>query len=493
MPSNTVPKAHDIGWRFDNSYAELPYHFYTKLHPSKALNPRMVISNHVLAKTLGLDLKSLTDDELAQYFSGNTLPVGATPLAQAYAGHQFGHFTYLGDGRAHLIGEHITPNGKRVDIQLKGSGQTPYARRGDGRAALGPMLREYIISEAMHALGIPTTRSLAVVTTGEPVYRETVLQGAILTRVASSHLRVGTFEYLAAREDVEGLKQLADYAIQRHYPEIVDSDSPYLALLEVMMHRQINLITEWMRVGFIHGVMNTDNMTISGETIDYGPCAFMDSYDPSTVFSSIDHAGRYAYANQPHIAQWNIARFAEALLPLLHDNIQEAVTIAENTLQSFGNIMQQAWLGMMRRKLGLLNEEKDDVHLVSDLLKWMQQHSADYTNTFHDLTHEGFPRGALYQDSVFAAWYDQWQQRLTRNAKPLSFSIALMRENNPVLIARNHQVELALKAAEEDSDFSAFHELLKVLSAPYDAKREYTAFTQPPPPSERVYQTFCGT
>lgn len=493
MPSSTAMKHQDIGWHFDNTYAQLPDHFYTKLHPVPVHEPRLVIVNNALAEELGLNLKASSEDELAQLFSGNQLPEGAEPLAQAYAGHQFGHFTYLGDGRAHLIGEHLTPDGKRVDIQFKGSGQTPYARRGDGRAALGPMLREYIISEAMHALGIPTTRSLAIATTGESVYRETVLQGAILTRVASSHLRVGTFEYLAAQEDKAGLKQLTDYAIQRHYPEIIDSDTPYLELLKAVMACQIKLITEWLRVGFIHGVMNTDNMAVSCQTIDYGPCAFMDNYDPNTVFSSIDHMGRYAYANQPRIAQWNLARFAEAILPLLHENIEKAAAMAEEAIQSFKALFQQEWLAMMRRKLGLFGEEKEDREFITGLLQWMQRSHADYTNTFRDLMDEHFPEEPHYQDQEFKHWYDRWQQRLEHNTNPFPSSLCLMGATNPVVIPRNHRVEAALNAVEQNADFSKLHELLDVLSEPYKDKEKYTEFKNPPAPKERVYQTFCGT
>lgn len=482
-----------MGWNFDNSYARLPEHFYTRVAPLQARKPRVVMINHALANELGLTLDNYPEKALAQLFSGNRLPKESEPLAQAYAGHQFGHFTVLGDGRAHLIGEHVTPEGKRIDIQLKGSGRTPYGRRGDGRAALGPMLREYIISEAMHALGVPSTRSLAVVTTGEPVYRETILQGAVLTRIASSHLRIGTFEYLAAQNDVEGLQRLADYTIGRHYPEIKASDQPYLDLIKAVMERQIALIVNWLRIGFIHGVMNTDNMTLSGETIDYGPCAFMDTYDPQTVFSSIDQMRRYAYANQPHIAQWNLARFAETLLPLLHKDTKQATGLAEDTIQSFNAPFQNAWLAMMRRKLGLTREEKEDAQLIGDLLQWMQYHHCDYTNTFYNLISENMPDGEHYRSEEFCGWWQRWQKRLQQNSEPLQSSFRLMRANNPAVIPRNHKVEEALSSAEEHSDPDKLQTLLQVLLEPYSAKQALPEFCLPPKPEERVYQTFCGT
>ena len=390
-----------MGWQFDNSYARLSKHLHTRINPVPVKSPQLVVLNESLAHSLGLQLEEFSQDELAQLFSGNVLPKGAAPLAQAYAGHQFGNFTILGDGRAHLIGEHLAQEGKRFDIQLKGSGQTPYSRRGDGRAALGPMLREYIISEAMHALGIPTTRSLAVVTTGETVMRDNLLPGAILTRVASSHIRVGTFEYALHTADKQSLKLLADYTIGRHFPHITGSDNPYLNLLSAVMDRQITLVTGWLRVGFIHGVMNTDNMAISGETIDYGPCAFMDSYDPATVFSSIDRMGRYSYANQPPITRWNLARLADTLLPLIHDDLKQAIAMAEDILQLFDTKFQQQWLGMMRGKLGLYKEKKEDEKLIADLLQWMQSTSADYTNTFCDLISNKIPEGEIYQAEVF--------------------------------------------------------------------------------------------
>lgn len=483
----------NAGWNFDNSYAALPECFFTRIDPSKTHDPRILIVNYALAHEMGLSFKKCSDRELADLFSGNRLPKGSEPLSQAYAGHQFGHFTMLGDGRAHLIGEHTTPNGARFDIQYKGSGKTPYSRRGDGRAALGPMLREYIISEAMNSLRIPTTRSLAVVTTGESVYRETVQQGAILTRVANNHLRVGTFEYLAAKQDIYGLKKLADYAIWRNYPELKESDTAYLDLIKSVMERQISLIVGWLRIGFIHGVMNTDNMAISGETIDYGPCAFMDEYNPQAVFSSIDHMGRYAYGNQPHIAHWNLTRFAECLLPLLHDNAEHATALAENLIQSFDTRFQKTWLAMMRCKLGLFGEDSDDIRLINDLLKWMQQHQTDHTNTFRDLTSESRPKNGLYNTEDFQSWWSRWQARLKRNKKPLKSSLSLMQKNNPAVIPRNHKVEEVLSAAEEQSDLSKLHMLLDVLADPYSDKSNFSEFCHPPKPGERVHQTFCGT
>jgi uncharacterized protein YdiU (UPF0061 family) len=480
-----------VGWRFDPSYQRLPGIFYTQCLPLPVRAPSVVVLNHAFAQSIGLDLSVLASEHAAQLFAGNTLPAESQPLAQAYAGHQFGHFTMLGDGRAHLLGEHITPDSKRFDVQFKGSGPTPYSRRGDGRAALGPMVREYIISEAMHALGIPTTRSLAVVTTGEPVLRDGLLQGAILTRVASSHLRVGTFEFIAAHEDVPALKQLADHAIARHYPELQESAQPYHALLEAVLQRQAALVASWMQVGFIHGVMNTDNMAISGETIDYGPCAFMDRYDPNTVFSSIDRHGRYAYANQPIIAQWNLARFAETLVPLLHEDMNQAVEIAEASIERFGAWFQHAWLCSMRKKLGLFGEEADDLALAQSLLAWMQKQNADYTNTFRDLCGE-LPNHDIYQDADFQAWHQQWMKRRARNNKPFQSSACLMRANNPAIIPRNHQVEAALEAAEQ-GELSKLTRLLAALAKPYEDLPEYAEFAAPPPAGAGAYQTFCGT
>lgn len=443
----------------------------------------MVIFNDALAHDLGLDA-SLA--ERADIFAGNTLPEGANPIAQAYAGHQYAHFTMLGDGRAILLGEQITPRGERFDIQLKGPGPTPFSRRGDGRAALGPMLREYIISEAMHALSIPTTRSLAVVTTGETVYRQEPLPGAVLTRVAASHIRVGTFEWAAARGERDLLRALADHTLQRHYPEMLATAQPYRAMLNAIIERQAALIAKWMHVGFIHGVMNTDNMALSGETIDYGPCAFMDTFDPSTVFSSIDQHGRYAYGNQPQIAQWNLARLAEALLPLLHDDEQAAVEIANEAIHGFKPRFQYHWLAGMRAKLGLFNTEAEDTELIQTLLEWMRSTSADFTNTFRSLATE------QSKGSAFQEWQAQWTARRARQPQSTEESVQLMRASNPAVIPRNHQVEAALDAASQHGDLSVMHRLLDVLTMPYDDPQDL-AYTLPPADGARGYRTFCGT
>ncbi|WP_297324428.1 protein adenylyltransferase SelO [Nitrosomonas sp.] len=493
IKTNTKSADDRIGWRFDNSYARLPKSFYVQLLPVPVRAPRIAVLNHALAESLGLDLHALSEEEAALLFAGNVLPDSAHPIAQAYAGHQFGNFTMLGDGRAILLGEHLTPAGERFDIQLKGSGQTPFSRRGDGRAALAPMLREYIISEAMHAFNIPTTRSLAVVTTGESVIRETMLPGAILTRVAASHIRVGTFEYIAGTGDKEGVKTLADYVIQRHYPDLSSAENPYLALLKRVIERQASLVAKWLLVGFIHGVMNTDNMTISGETIDYGPCAFMDAYDPHTVFSSIDHHGRYGYRNQPHMAQWNLARFAETLLPLLHPVQAQAVALAEEAIHAFPDIHQTHWLNGMRKKLGLFTEETEDMQLIETLLTWMQAHQADYTNSFRALASETLPTDAVFHDAAFIAWHAHWQARLSRQSESRQSSLCLMQQHNPAIIPRNHRVEEALAAATEHGDYSPMQRLLAALTNPYADVPEYYDYRTPPAPSERVYQTFCGT
>ncbi|WP_244073604.1 YdiU family protein [Nitrosomonas sp. PY1] len=488
-----ILKNNAVKWHFDNSYARLPDYFFARLSPIPVQSPQVVILNINLAKSLGLDVEALLMPESAFLFAGNVLPDGAQPIAQAYAGHQFGHFTMLGDGRAILLGEHVTPAGDRFDIQLKGSGQTPFSRRGDGRAALAPMLREYIISEAMHALGIPSTRSLAVVTTGEQVMREVLLPGAILTRVATSHIRVGTFEYAASQRDTDAIKILADYTIQRHFPDLLDTENPYLLLLNRIIDSQAELIVKWLLVGFVHGVMNTDNMSISGETIDYGPCAFMDVYDPNTVFSSIDQYGRYRYSHQPQIAQWNLARLAETLLPLLDPLPERALTLAEEAIGAFPKIYQSYWMIGMRKKLGLLTEESIDTELITALLTWMQNHYADYTNTFRALSEEVLPNNAQFGDVEFKSWHTRWQERLTRQACPQSTPLELMKTNNPAIIPRNHRVEAALSAASEHGDYTLVHQLLAAIAKPYDDLTEFNDYRTPPASSERVYQTFCGT
>ena len=534
-PANTSTASSNddsFGWNLDNSYLQLPKVFYSTQKPTPVAEPALVVLNDALAKTLGLDPEALKTQAGAALLAGNRNPPGGSPLAQAYAGHQFGHFTMLGDGRAVLLGEQITPAGDRFDIQLKGAGQTPYSRRGDGRAALGPMLREYIISEAMHALGIPTTRSLAVVTTGEPVFRETRLQGAILTRVAASHLRVGTFEYTASRHTLEDLKALADYTIQRHFTESAAAENPCLELLKAVIKGQAALIARWQLVGFIHGVMNTDNMALSGETIDYGPCAFMDTYNPNTVFSSIDHQGRYAYGNQPSIGGWNLSRFAETLLPLIHPEPEQAVKLAQEALNTYSEKFQHHWLQGMRKKLGIIHAgdelikngagpsvttstssmDTPDQTLVNSLLNLMQQHKLDFTNTFLALirgledhlnipeSQQKNPGDNLQGETVFdqlnhpalQAWMVQWRERLEAQPQSLETSLDLMRRSNPAVIPRNHLVEAALKAAEEEQDLSKFHRLMTVLADPYSHTREKAAFAVPPKP-DRPYRTFCGT
>ncbi|ABK45021.1 protein of unknown function UPF0061 [Magnetococcus marinus MC-1] len=481
----------EVGWCFDNSYGRLPAHFYARLAPVPVAQPRLVLCNDALAQQMGLDFSQVDAHTLAQQLSGNQLPTGAEPLAQAYAGHQFGHFTMLGDGRAIVLGEHLTPSGQRLDVQLKGSGRTPFSRNGDGRAALGPMLREYIISEAMHGLGIATTRSLAVVATGEVVMREEPLAGAILTRVAASHVRVGSFQYLAMREDEAGLAQLAAYTLARHYPERQGGDNPALELLKGVLQRQLSLVVAWMRVGFIHGVMNTDNTTLSGETIDYGPCAFMDHYHKDTVFSSIDHAGRYRYGNQPRMIRWNLARLAEALLPLLHPKPNKAIALAEEVVFAFDDRYTASWREMMAHKLGLFELQDGDDALMEQLLTWMQQSQADYTQTFRQLS---TPAGSPPWLASLEPWWQQWQARLARQAQPLERVYARMQQVNPAIIPRNHRVEAALQAATEAGDLAPVRQLVAALQDPYHDGVAQQAYVTPPAPAQVAhYQTFCGT
>ncbi|WP_298783888.1 YdiU family protein [uncultured Marinococcus sp.] len=487
---NTVKQA---GWQLEHSYAALPQTFFSKITPAPIQNPELIILNEQLADSLGLDSGALQEEEGVQILAGSRTPDSGLPLAQAYAGHQFGHFTMLGDGRALLHGEQITPDGRRIDIQLKGSGRTTYSRGGDGRAALGPMLREYIISEAMHALGIPTTRSLAVVKTGEPVFRESILTGAVLTRTASSHLRVGTFEYALNRGSMNDLRALADYTISRHYPEVRETENPYLMLLREVVTRQASLIAKWQLAGFIHGVMNSDNMALSGETIDYGPCAFMNSYDPKTVFSSIDARGRYAYGRQPIMAEWNLSRFAEALVPLIDENQEKAVELAQAEISSFPEKFNVYWLQGMRAKLGLFTEEAEDEALITDLLNLMQEQEADYTNTFRALTFNKLDNSGLFTDNRFASWQERWQERLGKQNESQEDSRQLMRDNNPAVIPRNHHVEEALEAAEKNGDYSVMNKLLDVLADPYAHTREQEDYTAPPAPTLVPYRTYCGT
>ena len=499
MVSDSTFAIHDAGWNWDNTYARLPEALHSRVSPTSVERPHWIVWNRPLAMALGLDAEILSQNQAAPFFAGNALFPGSEPIAQAYAGHQFGNFTRLGDGRAILLGEHLDPAGRRWDIQLKGSGPTPYSRRGDGRAGLAPMLREYLISEAMHALGIPTTRSLAVVTTGEPVFRETPQHGAVLTRVASSHLRVGTLELFAALGDVESLRLLCRYALDRHYPESSTHSNPGLALLEGVLKRQAHLVAEWMRVGFVHGVLNTDNVALSGETIDYGPCAFIDAYDPSTVFSSIDHHGRYAFGKQPGITSWNLARLAEALLPLIDPDPDTAVQLAQEVLETFPHQFRQAWLTTFRNKLGLGNEESEDLALIEDLLAWMKESQADYTTTFRNL-HPELETPPLHVGSVtpetttaWGAWHSRWVQRLNRQALPVDEVLRRMRSRNPSLLPRNHRVEAVLNAAALHQDLGPFQELLRRLQDPYSETDPSDPLVQPPAPGTPRCQTFCGT
>ncbi|MFW8565284.1 protein adenylyltransferase SelO [Orrella sp. 11846] len=490
-----------LNWNFDHSYAGLPALFFVEQAPKKVKHPQLIEWNHTLADALGLNTEGLTADDLAMVFSGQLLPEYAKPISQAYAGHQFGHFTMLGDGRAILLGEHLTPSGERVDIQFKGSGPTPFSRRGDGLAGLGPMLREYLISEAMHALGIATTRSLAVVRTGDRVWREDVQDGAILTRVASSHLRVGTFQYAAAHEEPEAVKVLIDYALERHFPDEIRADEPSaVSLFRAVMTRQAALIVDWMRVGFIHGVMNTDNMTISGETIDYGPCAFMDHYDPNMYFSSVDRQGRYAFANQPPIAQWNLTRFIEALLSEICEDPSDAVEPAKVLLREFEQMFQTGWLQMMGNKLGLLQPKEEDRPLIDDLLALMRTHRLDYTNTFIALMQtvqpDQIPEAVQAQEitQALSTWMPRWQARLAEQSVSDAEVFAEMLYNNPLYIPRNHLVEQVLEAATRHQDFEPFDELMDVLSQPYTFQPGRASFMQAASlEAQTMHRTFCGT
>ena len=480
------------GWSFDNTYSKLPDNLLVKQAPIPVKSPELIILNKDLSKDLDLDFTDIKEKDLSQLFSGNLLPTGSNSIAQAYAGHQFGHFTMLGDGRAILMGEHLSKNNERHDIQFKGSGITPFSRSGDGRAALGPMLREYIISEAIHALGIPTTRSLAVVKTGENVMRDTYLPGAILTRVASSHIRVGTFQYIAATQNDKNLKVMMDYVINRHYPNIKNSKNKALDLLKTLIDVQINLVVDWMRIGFIHGVMNTDNMSISGETIDYGPCAFMDEYNPQTVFSSIDQHGRYAFLNQPKIVKWNLTRFAESIISLIHNDNNKAIEIATETINNFESIYERKWLNMMRDKLGLFGEDIMDKELIMNLLNWMYKNKADYTNTFCFLMNEKFAFSEKFNNEDFLVWKKEWKTRLKLNNNNEEKYLKLMRSVNPLLIPRNHKVEEALEAANK-SDFIPMKNLIEVLRKPYNNQSNISGFQYTSSINNKKYQTFCGT
>ncbi len=480
-----------VNWNFDNTYFNLSNTFKENINPVPVKNPKLVLFNNELASSLNLDFSKIDNKELSKIFSGNLLPKGSNSIAQAYAGHQFGHFTMLGDGRAVLIGEHTTKSNKKYDIQFKGSGKTAFSRNGDGRAALGPMLREYLISEAMNALKIPTTRSLAVVKTGENIIREKNLQGAILTRVASSHIRVGTFQYIAARKKKDELEILLNYVIKRHYPNIQNSKNKSLDLLKAVIEKQIDLVVNWMRVGFIHGVMNTDNMSISGETIDYGPCAFMDTYDPKTVFSSIDQMGRYAYCNQPIITKWNLSRFAECLIPLIDKDQNKSIEIATEIINSFEKKYEEKWLNMMRDKLGLFGIEDKDKILILDLLTWMHRKKIDYTNTFCHLMNFEIEKKENFKDDDFLDWKKRWQNRLkANNNTPIKY-LKLMRSVNPLVIPRNHKVEKILNEACENN-IKPLVRFLEVLNNPYSEQKDILAY-QTPTSSKEKYQTFCGT
>lgn len=479
-------------WQFDNSYLKLPKIFYNAQLPTTVKDPKLVLYNADLAKSLGLDFLETHPLQTAQQLSGNLIPVSANPIAQAYAGHQYGHFTMLGDGRAILLGEQITPKGERFDIQLKGAGATPYSRRGDGKATLKAMLREYLISEAMYHLHIPTSRSLAVVATGDEVYREEIQQGAVLTRVMQSHIRVGTFEYAAQFGTLEDLKTLTNYVIQRHYPEIQDAENPAFALLKSVANRQINLIIDWMRVGFIHGVMNTDNASISGETFDYGPCAFMNQYNPKTVFSSIDRYGRYAYQNQPSIIFWNLSVLGDTLLPLIHKDEFKAVEIVKGLLYALQVEYFEKWYQMMFSKLGISNGAQSDKPLVDELLQWMQNQKADYTNTFSALLNsDQFLDHPILGESALT-WFEQWDARILNQKGGIITAQNMMKETNPFVIPRNHIVEEVLDQAVM-GDFSAFKKFLIILQQPYEIQNVDAKYLSESDGFDASYKTYCGT
>src|ERR1700733_6210723 len=490
-----------VHFPFQNSYAALPAGFFARVAPTPVAAPRLIKLNRPLAIHLGLDPDRLSSPEGTEILAGKRVPDGADPIAMAYAGHQFGHFVpQLGDGRAILLGEVIDADGVRRDIQLKGSGPTPFSRRGDGRAALGPVLREYIVSEAMATLGIPTTRSLAAVMTGERVVREALLPGAVLTRVASSHIRVGTFQFFAARNDTEGVRRLADHVIDRHYPEAATADRRYHALLEGVVARQASLVARWLLVGFIHGVMNTDNTSISGETIDYGPCAFMDHYDPAAVFSSIDEQGRYAYANQPRIALWNLTRLAECLLPLFSDDKEKAIEQAQVILGEFPGKFTAAYQAGLRQKIGLFASREGDEVLVQDLLDAMARNRADFTLTFRrlcaaaeDAGGDSEVRPLFAEPSAYDDWAARWRQRLGEEPQAAAERAKMMRSVNPAFIPRNHRIEAVIQAAVSRDDYAPFEELLAVLAKPYEEQPASADYENPPEPDQRGLQTFCGT
>ena len=479
-------------FHFQNTYVTLPSEFHSHVLPKKVASPKLAIFNHDLSTELGINFSSLQPEEISNLLSGNIIPDGSSLIAQSYAGHQFGHFTILGDGRAILLGEHILGD-ERFDIQFKGSGPTPYSRSGDGLAAIGPMLREYLISEAMYHLNIPTCRSLAVVETGEDVIREQKYPGAILTRISRSHIRIGTFQFAVIQEDKSLVKKLFNYTIERHFPNLIESKNKALDFLYLIIDQQAELITNWMRVGFIHGVMNTDNVALSGETIDYGPCAFMDHYDPLTVFSSIDHQGRYSFANQPIIAQWNLARLAETILPLISDNNEKALKLAEEAINAFADLYQSKWLDMMRRKIGLITKKNEDKDLISELLDAMQKHKADFTNTFRFLSEDVLSGDDIFKTEEFLTWYKKWKLRLKKESNTFENIKKIMDTNNPRVIPRNHLVEKALKSAEE-GDLETIVDFSKIIKNPYSSSIDVPKkYLNPPNDNEKVLQTFCGT
>ena len=476
-------------FNWDNSYLIVNDQLFTRVNPTKVTDPTLLIFNEKLAEELCISVEDA--NKIKAILSGNEIALGSEPIAQAYAGHQFGHFNILGDGRAILLGEHVTDSGKRFDIQLKGAGRTPYSRNGDGRATTSAMLREYLISEAMHGLGISTTRSLAVVGTGDEVYREYVSEGAVLTRVAASHIRVGTFQYAAKYLPKDELRTFCDYVIERHYPDVAKKENPPLTFLRNVQYKQIDLIVDWMRVGFIHGVMNTDNMSIPGETIDYGPCAFMNAYNPATVFSSIDRNSRYAYGNQPSIAQWNIACLASALIPIIHEEKEEAVKLCQEIINEFPAIYEQRWAKMMCTKLGILEKQEGDDSLIKDLLHWMEGNQADYTNTFLQLTKAKNEHKGIYGQANFQDWFTRWEERVSKYAWEEVCS--LLNTFNPKFIPRNHLVEEALQQAANLNDYTFFNHLMGVLQVPYEEHKGFEDFQEPPKDGDGVYQTYCGT
>jgi uncharacterized protein YdiU (UPF0061 family) len=477
-----------LKWNWDTSYTKVNTQMFSFVHPSRVACPSLLVYNDTLAKELDLNL---TEEEKIGVLSGNEVPLNSSPLAQAYAGHQFGHFNILGDGRAILLGEHLTLNEERFDIQLKGAGRTPYSRGGDGRATISAMLREYLISEAMHGLGIPTTRSLAVVSTGEEVYREVVSEGAVLTRVAKSHIRVGTFQYAAKYLPKNELHTFCMYVIDRHYPELKHTENPPLELLKIVQEKQIDLIVEWMRVGFIHGVMNTDNMSIACETIDYGPCAFMNSYSKTTVFSSIDRNSRYAYGNQPSIAQWNIACLASALLPIISEDKEKAIELCQEVINSFPENYERVWKKSMLSKLGIIQEETRDTALVDELLYWMEVRGVDYTNTFLFLADSSCIPDEVYREEEFQLWFKRWKDRIS--VYDWEQVLQQLTTYNPKYIPRNHLVEEALENAAYRNDYTLFSTLLEVVRQPYTNHPNSTMFQAPPKDGDLGYQTYCGT